>query len=115
MNFVQSTWVTFLVFYTQKIAAADDDCVTLGVSNVEFYDVEKSWQPRSWVVDQDTAFIKIATCTLLVYISQDFSPWEEILIAFRLFQSVIVDVPNKYQKLPIKGNLLFYFYFVPPF
>ena len=35
---MQSIYITFLAFRTQKIPADDDDCVTLGANNVEFCD-----------------------------------------------------------------------------
>ena len=98
MKSVLSICVTLLVFCTQKNAADDDDCVTLGANNVKFCDVEKFWEPRSWVVDQDKAFVKIvilpAACTLLVYIAGFFYCGKKFLITYRRFKTVIGDVPN---------------------
>ena len=98
MSFVQSICVTFLIFCTKKIAAGDDDCVTLGTNNVEFCEVEKFWEPRPWVVDQDKAFVKIvilpAACTLLVYIAGFLYCGKRFLITYRRFESMIGDVPN---------------------
>ena len=98
MKSVLSICVTLLVFCTQKNAADDDNCVTLGANNVKFCDVEKFWEPRPWVVDQDKAFVKIvilpAACTLLVYIAGFFYCGKKFLITYRRFKSVIGDVPN---------------------
>ena len=81
-----------------KIAADDDDCVTLGTNNLEFRDVEKFWEPRSCVVDQDKAFVKIfilpAACTLLVYIAGFFYYRKIFLITYLQFKSVTGDAPN---------------------
>ena len=98
MNFLQSICITLLAFCTHRITADDDDCVTLGTNNVQFCGVEKFWQPRSWVVDQDKAFseiaILLAVCTLLLYITGFIYCGRRFRITYREFKNVIGDVPN---------------------